>query len=306
MKYRSSLFVCLVVPALAVAGCSFDGADSSEAVGQPLGGEGGDSGGECVLDPISIEVLGSSQSTIDLQVCAGDSGAPGGFSLGWMAADEFATLGQQWPGDECTATFGDPLDPNECVNLSLGDLMQDGLCDQCKELECGTEYVVHGRAEGFCECAPSGDSCTKHGSTEECKEEEKGCTLTQGFWKNHPDAWPVSSLTLGSVSYSEAQLISILKTPPAGNGLIQLAHQLTAAKLNIAAGADDSDIAAAIAAADALIDGLTVPPIGSGFLSPSDTSSLIDALTAFNEGATGPGHCEEEGDKEKAETPGRH
>src|SRR5689334_10028024 len=26
------------------------------------------------------------------------------------------------------------------------------------------------------------------------------CAFTQGYWKNHPDAWPVSSLTLGGVS----------------------------------------------------------------------------------------------------------
>ena len=24
--------------------------------------------------------------------------------------------------------------------------------------------------------------------------EDGGCTLTQGYWKNHPEAWPVTSL----------------------------------------------------------------------------------------------------------------
>ena len=118
-----------------------------------------------------------------------------------------------------------------------------------------------------------------------------GCTLTQGFWKNHPESWPVSSLTLGSVTYTEAQLLAILHEPVAGNGLISLAHQLIAAKLNIASGADPTDIQADVTAADALIDGLVVPPVGSGFLLPSDTSSLVSALTDFNEGDTGPGHC---------------
>src|SRR5438045_1353979 len=68
------------------------------------------------------------------------------------------------------------------------------------------------------------------------------CTLTQGYWKNHPDAWPVSSLKLGSVTYTKVELIVILKTPVRGNGLVALAHQLIAAKLNLAAGGADASI----------------------------------------------------------------
>jgi hypothetical protein len=64
-----------------------------------------------------------------------------------------------------------------------------------------------------------------------------------------------------------------------------------AAKLNIANGADGSAIAATIAAADLLIGGLVIPPVGAGGLDPSVTSALNNALTAFNEGVTGPGHC---------------
>ena len=123
--------------------------------------------------------------------------------------------------------------------------------------------------------------------------EEEGCTFTQGFWKNHTEAWPVSSLVLGSVSYTDAQLSAIFDEPVSGNGLISLAHQLIAAKLNIANGASATDVQDDIDAADALIDGLVVPPVGSGHLDPSTTSSLVDALTDFNEGTTGPGHCPE-------------
>src|SRR5688572_26907655 len=62
------------------------------------------------------------------------------------------------------------------------------------------------------------------------------CVFTQGYWKNHAEAWPVSTLVLGTVSYSQAQLLEILRTPVRGNGLISLAHQLIAAKLNVANG----------------------------------------------------------------------
>lgn len=124
------------------------------------------------------------------------------------------------------------------------------------------------------------------------------CTFTQGYWKNHPDAWPVSSLTLGSVTYDKAELIAILKTPVKGNGLVQLSHQLIAVKLNIAAGANDADIAAAVAQADALIGNLVVPPIGDDNLQTGVTSALNDTLDAFNNGKLGPGHCDNKDDDE--------
>jgi len=120
----------------------------------------------------------------------------------------------------------------------------------------------------------------------------RGCTFTQGYWKNHPDAWPVSSLTLGTVTYTKAQLLNILKEPVKGNGLVSLAHQLIAAKLNVASGA--APVPGAIATADALIGSRVVPPVGSGYLAPSSTGSANDALDSFNTGATGPGHCGDE------------
>ncbi|HKH61931.1 MAG TPA: hypothetical protein VKA49_13915, partial [Flavitalea sp.] len=140
---------------------------------------------------------------------------------------------------------------------------------------------------------------TKSCNTLECRSGE-GCTLTQGYWKTHGpipagnnvNEWDVTELTLGTVLYTDLQLQSIFDTPAAGNGLIALAHQLIAAKLNIANGSDPTDIAAAIAAADALIGGLVIPPVGAGSLPASATSSLITALANYNEGATGPGHCQ--------------
>ncbi len=119
-------------------------------------------------------------------------------------------------------------------------------------------------------------------------------TISASAINNNPDNWPVSSLTLGTVTYTKAQLISNLKTPVGGNGLISLAHQLIAAKLNQAGGASvPPDVASAIAAADALIGGLVVPPVGSGFLSPSATDSLTTTLDTYNNGlaAGGPAHC---------------
>lgn len=112
----------------------------------------------------------------------------------------------------------------------------------------------------------------------------QSCTLTQGYWKNHPESWPVSSLFLGSVSYTKPQLINIFNQPVAGNGLVSLAHQLIATKLNIATGSDSTPIFGVVTTADVLIGSRVVPPVGSGFLSPAITSGLIDSLDKYNSG----------------------
>ena len=65
------------------------------------------------------------------------------------------------------------------------------------------------------------------------------CPLTQGFWKNHPAAWGVDSagLIIGGQSYTQAELLTILQTPPSGgNAALNLAHQLIAAQLNVDTG----------------------------------------------------------------------
>ena len=169
-------------------------------------------------------------------------------------------------------------------------------------MDCDTQYAFRAFAHAnsslnrsdfssitTCTTAPCGGGCGE------------GCTFTRGYWKTHgpvgcvtgnnTDVWPVASLVLGTVTYTDLQLCSILNTPAGGNGLLALAHQLIAAKLNIANGADATAIASAIASADALIGSLIIPPVGSGFLAPSATSALVNTLTNYNEGKTGPGHC---------------
>jgi hypothetical protein len=86
---------------------------------------------------------------------------------------------------------------------------------------------------------------------------------------------------LGNHSYSIADLISILNQPVGGNGVTSLAHQLIAAKLNIANGADGSAIASTITSADTTIGNTWVPPVNIGFLAPPATSALVNALDDY-------------------------
>lgn len=108
----------------------------------------------------------------------------------------------------------------------------------------------------------------------------------------------MTQLQLGNVSYTQEQLLSILHQPVRANGLVQLAHQEIAAKLNIANGADGSCITQTLAAADALIGDLIIPPVGNGYLRPT---IYVSPLTSYNEGELCVPHCAES----PSPTPGR-
>jgi YVTN family beta-propeller protein len=79
------------------------------------------------------------------------------------------------------------------------------------------------------------------------------CPLVQGLWKNSPDTWPVTSLTLGSQTYTQAELLTLFGAPPRGDVSVILAHQLIAAKLNIANVSNPNPIRSTIADADKLL-----------------------------------------------------
>lgn len=107
-------------------------------------------------------------------------------------------------------------------------------------------------------------------------------TATIGYWKNHPSAWPVTSLTLGNVVYNQSQLLGILKTAVKGDKSISFAQQLIAAKLNVAAGNDSSCIAGTIAAADQWL--INNGGVGSGIKQWNGGDVLRDDLDAYNNG----------------------
>lgn len=86
-------------------------------------------------------------------------------------------------------------------------------------------------------------------------------TGTIGFWKNHPEAWPVASIVVGGVTYTRDAAIAVMKTAGKGDKTYDLFVQLVAAKLNVEIGNDASCISADIAAADAW---LASHPLGSG------------------------------------------
>jgi len=259
------------------------------------------SAAQYAYDAPSLAVVGADKSSITLQVTAGATGLPEGFTVQWMRAADFTGT---WPTGSssyvgyCSFT-GTPtlttgpatnyaLAGNGSIDVELGDLFDEtgistGNTDELPE---STPYVFRAFS-GIPYYRSSYYSGTISGSTITL---DTGCVRTQGFWKNHTESWPVAGLFLGTTFYTQAELLQILGTPAEGNGLIFLAHQLIAAKLNVASGATPPGTL--IADADALIDGLVVPPIGAGFLDPSVASPLTDDLDTYNNGLSGVPHCD--------------
>jgi hypothetical protein len=118
------------------------------------------------------------------------------------------------------------------------------------------------------------------------------CPLGQGYWKNHPDAWPVNTLMLGSQTYTKMELLNILNTPVGGDASLILAVQLIAAKLSIANGSDPTPVSGTLTHADSLLSMFSgklpyhvKPSSATGQMMVSDANTLDN----YNNGLLTPG-----------------
>ena len=72
------------------------------------------------------------------------------------------------------------------------------------------------------------------------------CPISLDHWRAHPESWPIDNLTLGSETYDKTELLDLVNTRPRGTNFIDasltLAHQLIAAKMNVANGSDPAPI----------------------------------------------------------------
>ncbi len=140
---------------------------------------------------------------------------------------------------------------------------------------------------------------------------QEGCTLTIGFWKTHAGFGPQANVVsqylpiwLGNAGGSESIAVTdsaiahdILMRNVYGsnsNGITKLYAQMLGAKLNIAAGADDTDVAAVIAAADDFLADHYYTDWNS--LDKPTKHMVLDWMSDFddyNNGLIGPGHCDD-------------
>jgi hypothetical protein len=127
--------------------------------------------------------------------------------------------------------------------------------------------------------------------------EEFGCTLTQGYWKNHNEFGSKKQAVDWPAPHDErdllcgAEWLAILKTPPAGgNAWLIVAHQYIAAMLNVAAGASTTaQVDQALADAQQFLDATCSSAPASEFPDAINAAAILDA---YNNGDIGPGHCD--------------
>jgi len=243
---------------------------------------------------------------IDINVCAGVTGAPAGFSIQWMTCDDFNTYG--WPVNSddplnpqlsfCKASFSGNanlsrynLAAGECTSVRIGEILLDsGASTNCPNrlLTC-TCYVFRAFAHANSKLNRSAFTGTLSCSTTGCEPGCDPCVKSFGFWKQHyPEDWPTdvlaNGMTVGCQTYTAAQLESILlATPAGGNQLVALAHQVINTRLNLlcdsVSDAYVNAVSADLASAEALMCTVgAVPPVGSGSLSGAPASTLTLAL----------------------------
>jgi hypothetical protein len=256
-------------------------------------------------DTPSCTFYAKGQAKIGLEVTAGPSGAPAGFTVVWMKHQDYLDAGSQWVNPHIASFGGIPtlnlwgawtfqLGAADEAVVEMGDLFDETgvAATNTTELQPATAYVFRVFANGD----GNGTASPHSGNIVVSTNAISNCTYTQGYWKTHPEDWPVLSLTVGGMVYNQAELLSIFNTPAAGNGLLSMAHQLIAAKLNVANGAiPGATVQAQIDAADALIvsscGGDKIPPVGTCYIHPGTTSSHTDDLDTFNNGLAGVPHC---------------
>ena len=131
-----------------------------------------------------------------------------------------------------------------------------------------------------------------------------GCTLTIGYYKNHPLAIAPLPINLGAQGGAKTLVVSsqqigvdVLNQHVYGdpsNAITKLYAQLLAAKLNILRGANSTAVASVIVLADSFL--ATHDDTSWTSLTATEVQSVATwhaALDDYNNGFTGPGHCDD-------------
>lgn len=148
---------------------------------------------------------------------------------------------------------------------------------------------------------------------------QEGCTRSKGYWRNHTgegngnqddEVTPLLPIWLGDPGGDESLHVTTVEMAydilgqheycHPNNGITKLYAQLLAAKLNVASGADDSEVEDEIEDADEFLadyncedwDNLTEEQ-------EDDVKDWKNLFDDYNNGRIGPGHCPEDEDEEE-------
>jgi len=149
--------------------------------------------------------------------------------------------------------------------------------------------------------APGGSASAEVINTFE-REDEFGCTYTQGYWKTHADpkkkqydpTWAEVGGPNAPFFLSGQTYLKVMQMPSAdGNVYYILAQQYIAAKLNSFVASTPQEVDDAIAAAKDFFE--TYTPAAALELAPEMRQTYINYATTldnYNNGLIGPGHCD--------------
>ena len=108
---------------------------------------------------------------------------------------------------------------------------------------------------------------------------------TPGYFGNHPEAWPMTTITIGGVTYNQDHAIYYMSKPSEGDKTYDMYSQLCAAILNVFNGSDGSCIVDVIAAAnDWLAENYLASDVEGRSDAWEDGEELKDWLDAYNNG----------------------
>lgn len=167
--------------------------------------------------------------------------APGQKIAVILYSDGFGGAGDQFQETIIEVTVPD----NACT-----DTDGDGVCDE--EDNCPSTYN------------PDQADANGNGVGDACEPRQPG-TGTPGYWKNHPEAWPVNSIMIGEDTYTKAKAISLMGKDSDKSYTMFRAY--VAAYLNGLIGNDTSCVASELTAA---YNWLNVNEPGSGVKAKSN------------------------------------
>ena len=236
------------------------------------------------------------------QVKGGVATAPWDFAASTLSAelDECVSLTDTLEGDLGTVCAADLVNGSKTFAYALD--MKD------YATECGENVVANTATTTTNDGQIVNSASHTVAVTVDCVT---GCTLTQGYWKTHSsygparydETWALVGAGVGAgigsgtgadtpFYRSGKSYYGVLWTPPAGSAYYVLAHQFIAATLNVLAEADETVVAQDLATARAFFAS-TAPTTVLSKTQQAGLKALAGRLDAYNNGATGPGHCDE-------------
>lgn len=158
--------------------------------------------------------------------------------------------------------YSDGLEVN-CVTIQRPDIEQNGVSDayiwaQSQNYNGGysstlyTGFIIFSETQSLIQF-----------DFEICPEEfvPEG-TGGHGYWKNHSEEWPINEITIGGITYTKDEAVSLMWLPVKGDKTLKMFRALVSAKLNIMSGNEDACIVETIFAADDWMG--TYGPVGNG------------------------------------------